>query len=143
MTYDLDELGRRAVATSHWVWMAGMLAWRINRRGERIPVRILDSIDACPEVSDTRVNQEGLLSAGHAECTGWNKVEDLVPDFSDAATVGCLLQLVINAWKGKIIVRQGHKRWCIEGEGNAFTRGETWVEGLVFALEDALKPHGV
>jgi hypothetical protein len=76
----LEELGRRAVACKRWRWMEGMLAGT---------TRIVDVKDG-PYVFDSE----------YEDCAGLP--HKAVPDLSDPATLGCLLALVREAWKGNV-----------------------------------------
>jgi hypothetical protein len=69
-----------------------------------------------------------------------------VPDFSDPATLGCLLALVREAWGCKFLVAQEdfcHKAlWCVRGRGAGMpdwlaVAGMSEAEVLVAALEAA------
>ena len=77
----LEDLGRRAVACKHWRWMDGMLIQPLNSR--------------------TAVIEEEYIHD-----RGWSakrrKWDDLHPDLSDPATLGCLLALVRRAWNGNV-----------------------------------------
>ena len=72
-----QDLGRRAVACKHWRWMPGMLArysadaWYRTSEVDSVGIPV-------------RVRPPNPRSA-------W-------PDFRDAATLGCLLALVREAW---------------------------------------------
>ena len=66
----LEELGRRAVACKRWRWMPGMLSRRPSSVG----------VDICHRY-------------GEAEWPA-NPHDNEYPDFSDPATLGCLLHLV-------------------------------------------------
>lgn len=72
----MEELARRAVACRHWRWMTGM--------------RSIDS-----NAYKWRNVSGAWIGEGHAirTCRG-----QLLPDFTDPATVGCLLALVREAW---------------------------------------------
>lgn len=120
----LEELGQRAVACRHWRWMAGMLGLS-NRSSERsIWIRVVD-----PPEDDT------------SEC--W-------PDFSDPATLGCLLYLVREVGKTPDVsairsaFKDGSVVWSIPvetslalkmGLEDGFVTGATEAEALVAALE--------
>ena len=103
MTVDLIALARRVIACKGWRWLPGMLAWRKTHRGERVPVRLVSGVSYAAELLDPHVIEstpEGKLIAAsaHAVVDGWHRVEDLIPDLTDPATLGCLLYLVREAW---------------------------------------------
>lgn len=117
----LEELGRRAVACKHWRWMDGMLIQPLNSR--------------------TAVIEEEYIHD-----RGWSakrrKWDDLHPDLSDPATIGCLLALVREAWGQDDMSAFRYKsRWCVEHtpEGSRCSAfyGETEAEALVSALKAA------
>lgn len=74
-----------------------------------------------------------------------------LPDMSDAATRGCVLELGRDAWgnKGITVARIGGRWWALDGEGGlllggGFTDGEPWgpsfaseVEALIGILKAA------
>lgn len=102
---DYTELGKRIVACKAWRWMPGMLCQRRLHTGEWVPVRLTD----CTIVADYRVvertavpsmNQDAarMMGEGYIALDGWVLADDLLPDLSDAATKGCVLQLVREAW---------------------------------------------
>ena len=124
-----EALGQRAVACRHWRWMPGMLGLSNQSSSRSIWIRIVD-----PPEDDA------------SEC--W-------PDFSDPATVGCLLALVREAWNdptlGLFAARGGRsgrpaRVWAFGGRrprrkgwdksiASAFFGSET--DALVAALEAA------
>jgi len=116
---NLEELARRAVACKRWRWVPGMLY-----RHRRFPVR--------PESDTAPVIEGGGL-----------------PDFSDPATLGCLLALVREAWGPAASVSVNMSGfWAVggatvlsgKGKGATINLGIwklTEVEALVAALEVA------
>ena len=57
------------------------------------------------------------------------------PDFSDPATLGCLLALVREKW-GAIYTKPEEGRWTVRGPtGHIVGQGPTEAEALVAALE--------
>ena len=130
MTDDLIEISKRAVACRGWQWMPGMLA-------------ALDGIGGDYRARVCRVDN-GLF---------WSDVTPLpyalasyVPDLTDAATVGCLLALVREAWGDPslcVVLDTSDGRWCVErrcGDIRVFqygTQGDTEAEALVAVLEGA------
>ncbi|NBV88571.1 MAG: hypothetical protein EBR88_03505 [Betaproteobacteria bacterium] len=135
----LEDLGRRAVACKHWRWMDGMLIQPLNSR--------------------TAVIEEEYIHD-----RGWSakrrKWDDLHPDLSDPATLGCLLALVREAWTRDpdvnhwvsyaVPVFDGLETWrvgCIVDGAKMFAvcnlatmtlvEGKTEAEALVAALEAA------
>ena len=118
MTDDMIALSKRAVACKNWRWMPGMRWWTDDDRGR------LD--DYQPEYM--------------ARST------DALPDLTDAATVGCLLALVREAWGDPslcVVLDTSDGRWCVErrcGDIRVFqygTQGDTEAEALVAVLEGA------
>ena len=113
---DLD-LARRAVACTGWKWLPGMLA--VTSNGV-VGFRVADSAVVPPTC---------LVG---------------LPDFTDPATLGCLLALVREAWGDphassrwmkpdwKVLVqRRGYINYTVVGVGR------TEAEALVRALETA------
>jgi hypothetical protein len=120
---NLEELGRRAVACKRWRWMPGMLGLSNQSSSRSIWIRIVD-----PPMDDA------------SEC--W-------PDFSDPATLGCLLALVRQAWGNEASVSLNISSfWAVGGAkiqkgksaGHIINLGIwklTEAEALVAALEVA------
>lgn len=84
---NLEDLGRRAAACKHWRWRDGSKRVHPNRRWQWM-----------------RAAHRWLPVPGY-ECTFsfQGKVfEESYPDLSDPATIGCLLALVREAWKGNV-----------------------------------------
>ena len=95
----MNELAKRAVACKHWRWMPGM-KWLLPEGAEGYwPLSYRSG--RYPEVP------EGV---------------PVIPDLTDPATLGCLLALVRETWKGQFTV-------CGEAQLTA--------EALVGALEAA------
>ena len=135
MTPDLDALGRRAVACRAWKWAPGM-------RGV-----LPDTPKWCGRV----------MSVGGAGKPWWSVSElrgpwpkDALPDLSDAATLGCLLALVREAWdEPELYVRSSRddESWIVcaadhEGRERLMVlRSDPYraseAEALVVALEAA------
>jgi hypothetical protein len=80
-----EELGKRAVACDHWRWMPGMLV--LDLCNEEHPGRVIDGHRSVVYEDTDGAIHEGVLSRSD------------VPDFSDPATLGCLLALVREAWE--------------------------------------------
>ena len=77
--FDLD-LARRAVACRGWRWTDGALTvsgWRVCSIG---------------------ANKAGAQVLNQADGEYWVTAQDELPDLTDPATRGCLLQLVREAW---------------------------------------------
>jgi len=120
----LEALGQRAVACKGLRWMAGMLGLSNHSSERSIWIRVVD-----PPMDDT------------SEC--W-------PDFSDPATVGCLLALVREAldprvWGSPLCLAKTKDGWELGYFGH-FSSGDwfspfdthsTEAEALVAALEAA------
>ena len=133
MTEAQTAPSRRAVVCPQWRWMPGML----DLFGRRVMCVWPDDLGIkWSHLLDNRVVQDA----------------DALPDLTDAATLGCLLALVREAWGCAVITspdydydddeaRQGPNvvgwravetvRWMPVGEG------KTEAEALVVALEAA------
>jgi len=108
-------LARRAVASPDWRWMPGMLALHFPGMARRV-ARIDGHVAA-------------LLYCG-----------DAVPDLTDAATLGCLLALVREAW-GEPTLHVWYSSqlglWVVSADGQEIgVQGVTEAEALVAALEE-------
>ena len=91
MTETLD-ISRRAVACKHWKWMQGML----DHTGYRL-------------ISETPT--PSVWQLGRESCLGSLSGVPTLPNFTDPATVGCLLALVYEAHKGGIIPASRASQW--------------------------------
>ena len=126
MTDEMTVLGKRAVACPKWRLMPGML----TDEGRRV-------MHVWPD--DLGIKWSHLLD---------NRVvraADAIPDLTDAATVGCLLALVREAWgmsTGITVCYSSDEglwgvSWCGATHGGWCGRGATEAEALVAALEGA------
>lgn len=149
MSADLMELGRRAVACEGWRWMPGMLAaGPPGPRGGLKTARVegvLDGGDGPPRCVDFH----GRRVPAHYVCQC--DEDQVVPDFRDPATLGCLLALVREAWPGCHAEPNGAATWdgVDEAERGSWwavyacvshrriAAGATEAEALVAALEAA------
>lgn len=130
MSADLESLARRAVACKHWRWMPGMLTTlglridAVDKRGE--PYRSGRYYDGAGELQQTREHEPEPL-----------------PDFSDPATLGCVLALVREALGGAVWVEpQRDGSWCVLKMNGLYctplgSRSFSCASALVAALEAA------
>ena len=70
------------------------------------------------------------------EILSHDPVNHLTPDFSDSATVGCLIAVLREAWAGKIVIMCGNGWWEIETDTQGWDHDNTtsFVSALVYAL---------
>lgn len=131
MTADLD-LARRAVACKGFRWMPGMLvvssAWLHS-------ARYLRTVD-----HGNCIEHEWSFAWNGGD--GGRMPDDAAPDLFDPATLGCLLDLVREAWGNPgIFVRPHRDGWQVhEFAGRRilpFGEGNTEPAALVAALEAA------
>ena len=125
MKPDLEALARRAVACPRWRWLPGM-RYRVTRPEP------LDQIVG--RIPDLIARFEKLVPAA------------ALPDFTDPATVGCLLALVREAYNAPhayVEVRLGQRARVLSPEGTEGARVlvgwqvDTEAAALVAALEAA------
>jgi hypothetical protein len=122
MIDNYEALARRAVACRRWRWMPGMRY--------------------CTKRQAYRLTEDHFLG-------GLSLVADCLPDFSDTATLGCLLHLVREAWGSTASVSVNMSGfWAVggatvlsgKGKGSSINLG-IWkgseLDALVSALEVA------
>ena len=122
----MEDLGRRAIACEGWRWMPGMQF--LDRTASWCTV--LHATEGGPVVAWNHTMVDVLTPDPH-----WT------PDFEDAATLGCLEALVLEAYAGcKITIHRnaGLKfEWALGGDCGLLIPGSpaTFEEALVCALE--------
>ncbi len=125
---DWIELGRRAVACKGWRWMPGMLA--LDSTAEEHPARVIDARRSVVYEDTDGAIHEAVVSRSD------------VPDLRDAATLGCVLALVREAWnmpRLALVCSNGRWRVIIDGLDVRFpirapARNNTEAAALVAAL---------
>ena len=122
MNHYLEKLARRAVARAKWRWTAGML----DSNGCRL---IRESLK---EGSWMAVGSNGRVHCLYTPA---------LPDFSDTATLGCLLVLIRTVWEEPSVsmvavdTGEGSEEWdVIRSEGETLENYSP--EMLVRALEE-------
>lgn len=127
----IEELGKRAVVCKHWRWLPGMAFDHKDGRTGRTVLRPLAG-EVCAVVGELR----GLAKT-HVVA------DDIVPDLSDPATLGCLLRLVRDAyvdqrlWAFPVEDKRGNWSVTVRTTPQAWFYGNTEAEALVAALEAA------
>jgi hypothetical protein len=125
------EMGERARDCPSWIWMEGMVVWDSHSRWRIIGVE------------DDWIQFDDIMGSGQG--TGRRRANRLVPDFSDAATRGCLLDLLRRAWKNEglcVYMKKGATTyWRILdsdcGGAEEIYSNESEVDCMIMALEDA------
>ena len=121
MTDEQKAISRRAIACRGWTWGPGML----DLFGRRVRNVWPDDLG----IHWSHIPENCVV-----------RDADALPDLTDAATLGCLLALVREAWgQDDLAAFRFHGRWCVEvtpqeGPHHAFY-GDTEAEALVAALE--------
>jgi len=127
VTADALDVARRAVACPGWRWMPGMLdtdGWRILRGEDE------DAGASLVNASGEMMHDRSLSLA-------------VLPDLTDAATLGCLLTLVREAWGDETMTAWHHPQggparpWRVWRPGVPVAYGPTEAAALVAALEAA------
>lgn len=120
---DMEQLARRAVACKGWRLMKGMrVRWYSDE----------STYDGGDEWFTAIEGWANPVSRNNPQ--GWW----LMPDFSDPATLGCLLALVREAWGGSGGTHLTAVGWrYYTPNGHLCSEGATEGEALVAALEAA------
>ena len=159
MTDTLEKLGKRVVACKHWRWMPGMAVMRKDTddifdeiSGMSFVITEVRVTAAAFEVCEPQhhfVDVSTLLN-GKTRSVGRMFTKGLLPDFSDPATLGCLLYLVREVAKNRNVsairseFNDGSVVWAVSvetrlalemGLEDGFVRGATEAECLVAVLE--------
>ena len=125
MSDEMIALSRRAVACKGWRWMPGMRAVRVEE-----PPFVSEGFDASKMLGRTcrvyEVSESGSVRG--SSDTFRTTSTAYAPDLTDAATLGCLLALVREAW--------GDPTLCTRFADGVWNGGySTEAEALVGALE--------
>ena len=140
MNQEQIALARRVMACRGWRWMPGMLGWRPDNHGVPRPIRFVEGVEHMEAIAG--VGAGPLLASGYATCDGYWRSDDIMPDLTDPATLGCLLALVREAHavpflQVSVKISRGHG---YQFDCHPHHRGQ-WVdseaEALVAALEAA------
>ena len=142
------QLARRAVACKHWRWMPGMLAKAVWS-----DARILRGQGDWPVLAAIDHGHDGFMlhHPRKAPCNLFpeaNSAYPFLPDLTDPATLGCLLQLVRESLGVPDLYvapveyigpgpAPAWRAWAVEGPDLHVhaTSGKTEAEALVAALE--------
>lgn len=124
MNTDLETLGKRAVACTRWRWMPGMKTI--------CGIRVTDG---------SKDWLSGHLPGPTTKGGGWvdTKSEGYLPDLSDAATVGCIVDLVRSAFRKPNLCCYSlpiKGMWYLDLDNRSFS-ANTEVHTLINALEAA------
>lgn len=131
MNPDLTEIARRAVACKGWRWVPGMLARTATTTwGFRVLLVHNDQV---------------RLDCSDLPHCQWRDAAGRFPDLTDAATLGCLLVLVREAWGMPTGITVAYSddtgRWIVSWSGathgGVCGEGATEGEALLRALLNA------
>lgn len=118
------DLARRAVACKAWRWMPGMR----TSRSRMVSLHKEHPYDEWLMLDEKGDNGAGVWST---------RLNRMVPDLTDPATLGCLLALVREVWgEGGRLWQGDGGTWVME-IGTVAKCGDTEAEALVRALEAA------
>jgi len=131
MSPDIEDLARRAVACPGWRWMPRM----VDQYGNTV----LEVVDGTPVQWADGVCVQDITDRGADVARRlW---AEAIPDFDDAATRGCLLALVREAWGDDCMhaepERDAWRVWRRIYPMGIAGAGPTEAAALVAALEAA------
>lgn len=127
----MQDLARRAVACKHWQWQSGMEA---VRRGRMMDVVTHDG----ETLARALVRDRSTVYMNGSVNLMWTAVTSWLPNFTDPATVGCLLAMVREAWGDPMLFAFPDAfpdRWTVVNVDCGHHATE--AEALVAALEAA------
>jgi hypothetical protein len=128
---DLD-LARRAVACRHWRWMPGMA----DQYGDRVTL----VTNGGRLVTTGTLVDDGTLGAFARDSESPDDMHP--PDLSDPATIGCLLQLVRDAWRdpaAHCLHDRWADRWAVSVRWLDLPDARAWAPTEAAALVAALE----
>jgi hypothetical protein len=144
MTEAQVELAKRAVACKGFRWMPGMRGWKLNNHGVPFSIRFVEGVESMGALAGVGAGKH--IPSGYATCDGDWRAEEITPDLSDPATLGCLLFLVREVWGNPCIGVRGwlddeggddlYEYYEVMGLDDELT-ADTEAEALVAALEGA------
>jgi hypothetical protein len=137
MTEEQIALARRAVACKGWRWMEGMGV--VDGDGLKNRVTRVEPVDMYGDGLEVVPWEMVHRLVADSCCSQWRE-HGILPDLTDAATLGCLLALVREAWndaKVHVLYVEGLYRWECADRHNVHGSGMTEAEALVDALEYA------
>ncbi len=113
---EFETLGRRAVECKHWRWLPGMLAI--------VPAAHDGATGYCYRLTEA----SGPVNSARA-----------YPDVTDAATRGCILELVRKAWADSTVSIwfDSYSDWNFTVKELDFYCYETEIAAIISALENA------
>lgn len=132
----MNELGKRAVSCKHWRWMPGMLArYGDGKCWYRLSEADCYGIPSTFKSPNPRLGCVPPLISLDSTSEGGR----VWPDFTDPATLGCLMALVIEAYKDLVVISRGSGWWCVETDAARWDDDDTesFPEALLKALEAA------
>ena len=116
MNDEMKALATRAVACKHWRWMPGMKAFHGDYPA---PVRILATDDRC---TPPEIEFAWQWCSGDGCSSAW-----FLPDFTDAATLGCLLALVREAAQVPVWVAPETEPDSFDDTEHVITNQPSWI----------------
>ena len=134
MSDEQIALARRAVACKGWRWMGGML------RCSPVLEKAYSKWE--PDVMPTErvLDRHPLTYADKRWSNASNAWVQMLPDLTDAATLGCLLALVreaLNSPRVHVLYVEGLYRWECADNRTVHGVGATEAEALIETLEYA------
>ena len=132
---EMIELAKRAVACRGWRWLPGMLGWRPDNHGVPHSIRFVKGVESMEALAG--VGTGPLVASGYATCDGYWRSDDVTPDLTDPATLGCLISLIQESYNKKIVVSIGNGWWSIQTDYQDWDQDNTSsiLEALTLAME--------
>lgn len=140
MSFEIMHRAIDARSFPNWLWLSGVSASEIHKDGsiERFVV-VEAGCTLLVEGSESNGKQE----TGFISISTWTILANLIPDITDPATQGCILEMIRRAWKApralvQIVEEDRYVVWDPDGKRPLSKSSSSCeIDALLDALEES------